>query len=167
MPNLYNITQDCVQLYNNLLESIDEETGEIDTTIQSALDVKREEFETKALNVASVIKMFTFEQEKYKAEINRLTTIEKRIDKVVNKLKLSVHDACLLLGIKEIKGINSSISFKGSVKTIIDDLESLPNEYKRQKISYDADLTKIKNAIKSGIVIQGAHLEENQNLQIK
>lgn len=167
MPNLYNITNEYKEIYNQLIESIDYETGEVDTILSNALDVKGQEFEVKALNTASVIKMLEDEQAKYEAEIKRLTDEKDKIKNAVTEAKTRVKDACLLLGFKKIDGVNSSISFRQSVKTIIDNLDELPDEYKKRTVKVEADLTKIKKAIQSGETINGAHLEENENLQIK
>ena len=51
--------------------------------------------------------------------------------------------------------------------TIIDDIDKLPDAYKRTTIKVDADKTAIKQAIQGGHSVPGAHLEEKQSIRIK
>ena len=58
-------------------------------------------------------------------------------------------------------------TFRKSVQTIIDDLDQVPKQYKTVKVETTPDKTAIKKAIQEGEIIEGAHLEEKNNLQIK
>ena len=51
--------------------------------------------------------------------------------------------------------------------TKVDDMDTLPDEYKRTTVKIDADLTAIKQAIKAGHNVPGAHLEEKVSIRIK
>lgn len=51
--------------------------------------------------------------------------------------------------------------------TVIDDIDKLPDEYKRTTIKVDADKTAIKQSIQAGHAVPGAHLEEKQSIRIK
>ena len=167
MGSLYLITRDCQELYDKLIDSLDSETGEIDGEIANALAVKQEEFENKALNVAGVVRMFENKSDEIDREIERLTAIKDKIDNTVGRLKTSLSTACQTLGFEKIEGIHAKISFRKSEKTVIDNLEEIPQEYKVEKVTYTADKTKIKEALKSGLNVSGAHLEENKSIQIK
>ena len=167
MGSLYLITRDCQELYDKLIESLDSETGEIDGEIANALAVKQEEFENKALNVAGVVRMFENKSEEIDREIERLTAIKDKVDNTVGRLKTSLSTACQTLGFEKIEGIHAKISFRKSEKTVIDNLDEIPQEYKVEKVTYTADKTKIKEALKSGLNVSGAHLEENKSIQIK
>ena len=167
MGSLYLITRDCQELYDKLIDSLDSETGEIDGEIANALAVKQEEFENKALNVAGVVRMFENKSEEIDREIERLTAIKDKVDNTVGRLKTSLSTACQTLGFEKIEGIHAKISFRKSEKTVIDNLEEIPQEYKVEKVTYTADKTKIKEALKSGLNVSGAHLEENKSIQIK
>ena len=50
--NIYNLTTEMQTLYDRLIESVDEETGEVDLRLANALAVKKEEFEEKIFIVA-------------------------------------------------------------------------------------------------------------------
>ena len=47
MPNIYALTTEVQDLYDKLLESVDEETGEVDETISRALSVKKKNLSKK------------------------------------------------------------------------------------------------------------------------
>lgn len=167
MPNLYLLTNEMQDLYEQLMNSVDEDTGEIDPVVYKALDVKKEEFEAKAINVATVVRMFTARKAEVKAEIARLQGIDKQMERVIDSLTGSLSDSCLRLGYAKIDGLHAKISFRKSEQTIIDNLDELPDDYKTCEIKYSANKTKIKDAIKSGQVVAGAHLETVQNIQIR
>ena len=51
--------------------------------------------------------------------------------------------------------------------TVIDDIDKLPDEYKRTTVKIDPDKASIKQAIQAGHAVPGAHLEEKQSIRIK
>ena len=167
MTNLYNLTNDMQELYKKLDDSIDEETGEIDGEIANALAVKQEEFESKAINVATVIRIFKAKSAEVAAEIERLQAIGEKYDKLIDRLSFNLAKSCIELGFEKIEGMHAAISFRKSEIVVIDDLEALPYEFKILKTTVLANKKKLKEAIKNGEVIDGTHIEENKNLQIK
>lgn len=58
------------------------------------------------------------------------------------------------------------ISYRPSTKTIVDDITKLGAEYLKPQ-EPKADLTAIKKAINDGVKVDGCHLEESNNIQIK
>lgn len=165
--NIYSITQDCLTLYNRLIETADEETGEVDEVITKALAVKREEFEEKAVNTAVVVRMLKAKSAEAAAEIERITAIKKQIDNATERLTNGLSNACLQLGFEKIESVKGKISFKNSDKTIIDSAEDIPKEYLTEKTTYTPDKTKIKAAILAGVDVKGAHVEHCRNIQLK
>ena len=75
--------------------------------------------------------------------------------------------ACQGLGFDKINGLTAAISFRKSEQTIIDNAEMLPSEFVKEKVTYAPDETAIKNAIKAGQDVPGAHVETVNNIQIK
>ncbi len=168
MSNLWNLTNEVEKLYIDLSQSVDEETGEInDEEIVKALAVKETEFNDKAIAVATVQRRFESRTKEIAEEIKRLQALKKRSESVSERLKSSLQEACQRLGKTKIDGISAAISFRASQKTVIDDENIIPEEYFNIKITKTPDLTKIKNAINNGENINGAHLENCQNIQIK
>ena len=47
------------------------------------------------------------------------------------------------------------------------DVDALPEEFKKVKVDITADLVSLKKALKEDVKIDGVSLEEHQNIQIK
>lgn len=167
MSNLYNLTNEVIELQNALMETVDYETGEVDTLICNALDCKREEFNKKAVNVAKLVRLFYSQIEDCNAELKRVKAIKDRIEKATEKLEKYLTSSCLAIGVDKIENVNANISFRTSTKTIINDIDAIPDEYKKAKITYTPDLILIKKAIENGVEVKGAELQVNKNIQIK
>jgi thymidylate kinase len=172
MSNLYQLTTEVENLHEVLMNSVqmgmvDQETGEIDERIIKALEVKNEEFDKKAIAVATVERRFESFEDEIATEIKRLTALKDNCKKVRERLSNSLEDACLRLGKSKIDGISASISFRKSTKTIVDNENLIPEELFNVTMTKKPNLTKIKELIKAGVEIQGVHLEEKQNIQIK
>lgn len=165
--SLFGLTNEYIELYNALVNSADEETGEIDTVISQALEAKGKEFVEKAVAVATVYRRLEIDICDLDGEIKRLTAIKNRLTKQSTRLKESLTVACERTGTTNINGIHANISFRKSEETVIDDINFLPKEYLTEKITYSPNKTKIKEAIKNGEEVQGAHIEVKQNIQIK
>ena len=165
--NLYHISLETQNLYDRLLDSIDEETGEVDIDLVSALEVKKEEFASAAINYATVIRMLQRKTEEADAEIKRMAAIKDKLGRTVETMTKTLSAACQGLGFEKINGLTAAISFRKSEQTIIDNAELLPSEFVKEKVTYTPDKTAIKNAIKAGQDVPGAHVETVNNIQIK
>lgn len=164
--SLYNLTTEYQSLYNQLIESADE-NGEIDIAISQALAVKEKEFTEKAIAVATVYRKFDNEIALYEQEIKRLQDYKKRLEKCRDRVKENLSTACQSVGIEKIDGMYANISFRASESVEIDDLSLIPEKYLTKKVEIKPDKTAIKKAIQSGIEVNGAHIEMHNNLQIK
>lgn len=163
-PSLYGLTVQYQELYNQLLESVDED-GAVDISICTALTAKGKEFEEKAVSVASVYRKFDNDIALYEQEIKRLQEYKERLKKCRDRLKNNLYYACETLGYEKIDGIYANISFRTSEETIIDDKDMLEEEFIR--VNVEPNKTAIKNAIKTGREVRGAHIEKKKNIIIK
>lgn len=166
MPNLYLLSQEYQDLYNQLIESADED-GVVDIAISQALAVKEKEFTEKAVAVATVYRKFDNEIALYEQEIKRLQDYKKRLEKCRDIVKENLSTACQSVGIEKIDGMYANISFRASESVEIDDLSLIPKTYLVEKVEVKPDKTAIKKAIQSGIEINGAHIEQHKNINIK
>lgn len=164
--SLYNLTTDMLDLQNQLIESIDDD-GVVDTLISQALEVKEKEFTEKAVAVATVYRKFDNEISLYESEIKRLTTYMERLKKCRDKVKDYLSVNCERLGIEKINGVYAKISFRKSEQVIITNEKLLSSEYMIETITYKPNLTKIKEDIKKGIEVNGAHIQKKNNISIK
>lgn len=165
--NLYRIGAETQRLYEQVIGSLDEETGEVDLEAVNALEVKKEEFAAVAINYATVIRMLQRKTEEADAEIKRMAAIKDKLGRTVETMTKTLSAACQSLGFEKINGLTAAISFRKSEQTIIDNAELLPSEFVKEKVTYTPDKTAIKNAIKAGQDVPGAHVESVNNIQIK
>lgn len=152
--NLYEIDQ-------AILDCVDMETGEIvDIEMLEALELARD---TKIENIALWIKNLNAEAKAVKEEKDKLANRQKVAENKAENLKKYLSN--YLQGVK-FKTPRVSISYKKSEKVIIEDINKLDKEFLSFK-EPEPSKTKIKEAIKSGQEVIGAHLENGQNLIIK
>ena len=74
--------------------------------------------------------------------------------------------ACERTGTMKIDNVYARISFRSSEQTIVDDESLLPAEYFTETITRKPNLTKIKEDIKKGKEVQGAHIQKKNNINI-
>jgi len=163
MRALYEINQD-------ILDCVDLETGEIlDTEKLDALQIERE---TKLEGVALWVKDLKAEAAAVKEEADKLTARKKALDNKIEGLKNWLLYA---LGGEKLKTPRCSVYQTHSQRVSVTDEEQLmgyinslpaPEMFLRYK---DPELNKdeIKKAMKDGIVIPGAALEETESVVIK
>jgi hypothetical protein len=150
-----------------LLEAIAEQEGEITPEQDEQLAINRYELETKAVDYSMAILQLNAWVEMADKEAKRVTAIKNAYKKTSETLKQRITDAMERYDIREVKDATIKVSLRKSVQTIIDDLDQVPKQYKTVKVETTPDKTAIKKAIQEGEIIEGAHLEEKNNLQIK
>lgn len=165
--SLYSLTDECRNLYDALMASADEETGEVDISLVNALAERQEAWEDKAVAVACVYRSLDEDAARVGREIERLTAMKKRLERERDRVKEGLSAAFTALGVEKVKGMYADISFRASEQTIIDNADAVPEEYMTVKTTYTPNKTAIKEAIKAGKEVPGAHLEQRKNIQIK
>ena len=161
--SLYKIDKELMAL----LEAIAEQEGEITPEQDEQLAINRYELETKAVDYSMAILQLNAWVEMADKEAKRVTAIKNAYKKTSETLKQRITDAMERYDIKEVKDATIKVSLRKSVQTIIDDIDQIPKQYKTVKVETTLDKTAIKKAIQEGEIIEGAHLEEKNNLQIK
>ena len=165
--SLRNISENYLAIRDELFQTADEETGEFDTALLERLNAIQESFEVKAQNCALVCLELRDRKEAIKCEIERLQGLLKRAEKGEEWLRGYLSEAMTSTGYETIDGARVSISFRSSEETVIDNMDELPKEFIKEKVTYAPDKTAIKQAIKAGKEVNGAHIEKKKNLQIK
>ena len=165
--SLYSLTDECRSLYDALMASVDEETGEVDISLVNALAERQEAWEDKAVAVACVYRSLDEDAARVGREIERLTAMKKRLERERDRVKEGLSAAFTALGVEKVKGMYADISFRASEQTIIDNADAVPEEYMTVKTTYMPNKTAIREAIKAGKEVPGAHLEQRKNIQIK
>ena len=167
MASLFILAKEYTDLYSALVSSVDEETGEVDVDIASALANVQGSFEEKAIATATVSRMLGNTVDEVSKEIDRLKRLKVHLEREDGRVKEYLKKAMELTGTEKVQGISASISFRQSEQTVIDNEEELPEEYITAKTTYTPNKTAIKTAIKAGKDVPGAHIETVKNLQIK
>lgn len=144
-----------------ILECINSETGEIlDEEKLAQLQFAREE---KIKAVGEWYKNTMAEVNAYKAEKDSFAEKQKKAERKAESLKNWL--AYALQG-ERFKTTTVQIAFRKSEKTVVDDITKLDSKFYKP-VKVEADLTKIKAAIKAGEVVEGCHIESNNNISIK
>jgi chromosome segregation ATPase len=164
---LYETYFEIERLWDLVAESIDGE-GQDEAAILAEIEQKlaevEDELDTKALKIAAMVKNYRAEAEALKAEKLRLAKRQQSAEKTVEWLSRYL-EQFLEPGTK-LKDARSSIGWRRSegVRLTVAP-EELPEEYVRVKT--EANLSAIKDALKAGDAVDGAILEERQNIQIR
>jgi hypothetical protein len=118
---------------------------------------------------AGLIKEYDAEIEAIKAEIARLSEKAKAKQNTADRMKRESAEALRALGTKKVANSLFSVSYRSTFKTVLDDESAIPAEFKKVEVveTTKIDKTAIKNAIKGGAEVAGAHLEETESIMIK
>ncbi|HDV6592223.1 TPA: siphovirus Gp157 family protein [Listeria monocytogenes] len=159
MTTLYSIQEKYQQLLN-LAEQIDPET------LKDTLESIEDELETKAENVAFVIKELEGQSLVLDVEIKRLSERKNTINNNVKRLKQSLHDTMLTANTRKIKTNLFTLDIrKNPHSVLVEDESKLINYLVEQPKKLDK--TKLKDDLIKGIEVPGAILVQTERLQIK
>jgi hypothetical protein len=132
--------------------------------VEKALSGIEDARDTKALNIAAMIKNHRADAEALKAEKTRLARRQQAAERTVQWLTRYL-EQFIEPGIK-LKDSRSTIGWRRSQGVhLAVPAEKLPEEYVRLK--REANLSVIKEDLKAGDEVPGATLEERQNIQIR
>ena len=163
--NLYQLHEG----YLNLVEVL-ENAGEDDNLrelVTNSLNEIEDSIKDKADNVVRFIRNLESEANAIKKKKKRLSEMRKKREKQVENLKQYLFDFTKVADGQKIKGSIFTVSIKKNpASVVVDDLEAIPEEYKRVKTVIEADKTLLKKVLKDGEVA-GVHLEQKESLNIK
>lgn len=162
MRKLYEIDKDIADCFT---EEVDMETGEVkyvfDETRLKELEIERER---KIVGVALKVKEDLSFIDQCKVEIDRLKLEIKRTEKEVESIGKYLEYAC---DCKNYKSPVVSIKFspREAVEVLVPAKE-LPEEYRKESVSYTANKTAMKDALKNGAELDFAKLVVNANCKV-
>ena len=165
--NLYQITAD--QSY--IISFLEENGGEATPEVLEALQITQEAFNKKAEAYAHVIMKIDGEVDIIALEIKRLQALKKTKENSVTRLKESLTQAMVMFGEEDDKGVRRfktptlSLSTRKSVSVFIDDEKAIDSRYLITK--HEVSKTLIGEAIKNGVIVNGASLKTNYSVTIK
>lgn len=145
------------------------EIDEMDVDDETKLDTLdsidwEDDFSEKIENCIKVIRNKNARVEAYKAEIERLKKLKASEEKAIEEIKKRISEAMQLTRHDKLETNLFKVGFRKSEAVIVDETK-LPKEYMRAKWSPDKD--KLKELIKNGATIKGAHIEKRRSLSIR
>jgi hypothetical protein len=163
MNSIFKIQAEYQQIVNELIDN----GGCLTPDLELALQITKDNFHSKSENYAFITRQFNAEINIINEEVKRLEQSRKVREKAINRLKTNIEMAMITFEVDKIETPLIKISFRKSESVEVEDINTLPALYKVVKVSETADKLKIKDAIKSGILIEGCSIKTNRNLQIK
>ncbi|EPR4504131.1 siphovirus Gp157 family protein, partial [Listeria monocytogenes] len=159
MSTLYSIQGKYQQLLN-LAEQLDPEL------LKDTLESIDDELETKAENVAFVIKELEGQSLVLETETKRLAERKNTINNNVKRLKQSLFDAMITAKKQKIKTNLFTLDIrKNPPSVIVEDESKLLNYLIEQPKKIDK--TKLGDDLKKGIEVPGAKIIQTERLQIR
>lgn len=157
MASLYELTGQYLEIYNM---ELDEET-KLDTLDSIDWEI---EYETKVENYIKVMKNIDADVEARKAEIKRLTELNKADEKKKEHLKDTLSASMNRTDHERVDTPLFKVSFRKSQAVEVDEAV-LPEAYK--VATWKPDKKRLKEDLKNGLEIIGASLVERKNLSIR
>jgi hypothetical protein len=158
---LYNITKEMRLL------ALELEEGELTPELEQSLMITQEQLQEKAIQYAYAIRNVEIDSQAIDNEIKRLKAMKEAKDNAIDRMKEAVRNAMLASGIDKIESSLFKLSLRRSESVEVVNIDQLPEVLTTVKKTVSADKVKIKEAIKSGLTVEGAVLVENFSLQIK
>ncbi|PLT15928.1 hypothetical protein CYJ85_00330 [Limosilactobacillus fermentum] len=139
--------------------------------VVDTLDAIKDEIETKADNIASLIDELQSSAERKKAKAKDWNESAKADLQRAQWLKQYLTSELDNAGIKKVETDNHLLSVRNfKASTVIDDEDKIPDQYRnyaKYEGMYDVMKQDVYTALKDGKDVPGAHLEQNRNVVIK
>ena len=154
----------------SLRKALDDVTYNEETKTVEGLEEYRdlaEEAKDKLENTAFYLCELEHDEEAIMAEIKRLTSLLKSNRNKQDTIKKLMLEAIQAFPEHKLKTAKVSMWVKKTVSLKIDNEDTIPQEYFREKRIIELDTTKLKSDLEEGVFVQGAQLKENQFIQIR
>jgi ribosomal protein S8 len=158
---LYTITSEQLRI-NELLE---ESGGELTPEIEEALILNEENFLTKSEGYIESIARYKALAEAADVRIKEMQRIKKTAENIEKRLKERLQHAMVVMGHDKVDVGLRKLSLRSSTAVSITNEVAIPAEY--IIVETKVDKMKIKEALKNGVVIDGAELVTNKSIQIR
>lgn len=158
---LYTITSEQLRI-NELLE---ESGGELTPEIEEALILNEENFLTKSEGYIESIAHYKALAEAADVRIKEMQRIKKTAENIEKRLKERLQHAMVVMGHDKVDVGLRKLSLRSSTAVSITNEVAIPAEY--IIVETKVDKMKIKEALKNGVVIDGAELVTNKSIQIR
>ena len=158
--SLYHIETE----YRELINQVELSEGELTPEMEEQLMINETQLQSKSIAYLEFIGSKESFNARIDDEIKRLQALKKSNNTLISNLKGRLLQAVKLYGAFEV-GL-TKFGTRKSQQVIVDDVNSLPSEFKTIKVTESANKAEIKKAIKAGEHITGCELLDVENLKI-
>lgn len=157
-----------MNLYELSLAFQDVQNMDLDPEVmKDTLDSIEDAIESKAENIAKLVRNLESDVSAYKEEEDRLKTKRQATENKVKWLKTYLEDNMKLTGKTKFKsGMFNFVIQKNPASVNITDEKIIPEEFLIQQPP-KVDKTSIKEILKKGIEVPGAELKQTEGLRIR
>ena len=160
MSSIYEISKELEDFLNSLPDS-----GELDDEALALYAELTESKDDKIKSTAYAYLNLKSKLEAIKSELDRIGKLKKSVESQMDRIEKLINFG-MSLDKAESKDFGSlRVYYTKSTKTVVENEDLLPLEFK--KVKYSPDLVKIKESLKAGWTMDGVYLEEQSNLQVK
>jgi len=164
--SLYTITNKYEQAFQEFDESLEE--GELSSDIVfNTLEAIEGEFKDKIENVASYIKHIDAMVKANKEAEKQIKERRQRLERQQASLKNYVISSMNSAGYKKLPYSRFNVSIRKCPPSLKIDDERLLSKYMTERVIRDLNKAQVKEDLKLGCTMQGAHLEYGDSLTIK
>lgn len=122
---------------------------------------------TKHQNTLEYYRRLELDEEMIDSELNRLKALKTSLNAKKESIMHLIGFCMDKMDVSELNfGSIKAVKKLNPPKVVLDETVQLPGEYTRQKIVIEPDKSKIKEALKAGQTIEGAHLEQDTRITI-
>jgi hypothetical protein len=147
-----------------LVDSVDTCPAELQPELEQRIAQYLAGEAAKVDRIDGVLSSLEAVQANAKTEIERLRVRAQSAEKAAKRLEDYVLHILRRRDGKPLRGRNVTLSVRHSEALIIDDPQLAPEQWKKLTVSVDIPKIPIREAIKSGTIVPGAHLEQHENL---
>lgn len=165
MATLYEIDRQIEQVIETGFV-YDDETGEV-LMDGSCLDDLQVAFEDKLNACGMWLKNRRALRDAIKAEEAKLKRRREVIEKETDRMEAYVSRYLYRMKDRKFETPECRMSLRRSKRVVVDDESRLAKDYKLFTITERPDKKAIKEAIDSGILVDGARVEEHESLQLR
>ena len=168
---LYALTTELVDATHALKEMA--EAGEIDAqALADTLEAVQLPVQHKALQVAAYSRHLEAQMVTLMQEEDRLANYRRYLQRQADALRQYLHDQMVRAGITKIEAVAGAPPFRLAIRknpprVVVDNEGALPWEFKREVVKTEVDKALIRDALKQGLSVPGAHLEQSERVEIK
>lgn len=163
--NLYQLSQTMQDKMNQLGEILLNGETPTDEQVNELIDLQGD-LENKLVGYGFVVKNINADIDALDIEIARLNKLKKSKKNQVELLKSRMQMAMIDNDIAKVNDAILPISIRNNAPSVRLDIDPIHLPAKFVKITYEADKTALKEALKAGQEIKGVSLEIKQSIKI-